>query len=160
MGCSGELQTGMMRHMIRFSQRLQDVLASTSWTQKEFASRAGVSAANVSRWLSGKSLPDRQALGKVMAVLPEELAPGLIVAWVYDALPPNADRLVVVGPKNASLKVAELPPDEWPAELNRATRKKFIDFSRLATEHPDVMNIVDVLHAAAMRATASGFKAE
>lgn len=158
MGCGGRLQTGMMRHMIRFSQRLQNVLASTGWTQKEFASRAGVSATNVSRWLSRKSLPDRQALGKVIEVLPEELAPALIVAWVYDALPPNADRLVDIVPKNPSSKVAEPSPDEWPPGLDSTTRKKFIDFSRLATEHPDVMDIVDVLHTAAMRATDSGSK--
>jgi transcriptional regulator with XRE-family HTH domain len=148
----------IIRHMIRFSQSLQNVLASTGWPQKELARRAGVSATNVSRWLGCKGLPDRQALGKVIEVLPEELAPPLIAAWVYDALPPNADRLVGIVSKNPSSKVEEVPPDEWPSELNRTTRRKFIDFSRLATRHPDVMEIVNVLHAAAMRAASTGSK--
>lgn len=140
--------------MIRFSQRLHDVLASTGWTQKEFADRAGVSATNVSRWLGRKALPDRIVLGKIVDVLPVELAPDLVAAWVYDALPANAGRLVDIAPINPKLKVRE-SPDEWPPGLDRASRRKFIDFSRLATEHRDVMKIVDVLHAAAMRASST-----
>lgn len=114
-----------------------------------------VSATNVSRWLGSKSLPDPQALGRVIDVLPEDLASPLIAAWVYDALPPNAERMVGIVSKNPSSKVAEPRPDEWPSELNRATRRKFIDFSRLASKHPDVMEIVNVLHTAAMRAAAA-----
>ncbi len=140
--------------MIRFSQRLQDVLASTGWPQNELARRAGVHAANVSRWVRGKELPARLALGKVIEILPENLATPLVVAWVYDSLPPNADRLVGVISKDPPCKVEETPPDDWPTELNRATRRKFVDFSRLASRTPDVMEIVDVLHAAAMRAAA------
>jgi transcriptional regulator with XRE-family HTH domain len=141
--------------MIRFSQRLQDVLASSGWTQKEFAARIGVSATNVSRWLGCKALPDQMALQKLVEVLPDEQAPGLIAAWVYDALPPNAGRLVKVEPKNPSSKVQESTKDDWPPGLDDGSRKKFVDFSRLATSHPDVMKIVDVLHAAAMRAASS-----
>ncbi|MEO5716000.1 MAG: helix-turn-helix transcriptional regulator [Luteolibacter sp.] len=137
--------------MIRFSQRLQDVLASTGWPQKELARRAAVSATNVSRWLGGKALPDRPALGRVIDVLPENLVPPLIAAWVYDSLPPNAERMVGIVAKNPSSKVRETPPDEWPDGLNRASRRKFIDFARVAMDYDDVMKIVDVLHGAAMR---------
>ena len=135
-------------------------MASTGWPQNELARRAEVSATNVSRWLGSKSLPDRQALGRVIDVLPEDLVPPLVAAWVYDALPPNAERMVGIVSKNPSSKVAESPPEEWPAELNRATRRKFIDFSRLASKHPDVMKIVNVLHTAAMRAATKRGDAE
>lgn len=145
--------------MIRFSQCLQHVLASTGWTQKEFAGRVGVSATNVSRWLGRKAVPDRIALGKVVDVLPVELAPDLISAWVYDVLPTNAGRLVEIGPTNQKCRVQDLP-DQWPPGLDQAARRKFIDFSHLATNHPDVMDIVDVLHAAAMRANPSETKPE
>ena len=144
----------MIRRMIRFSQGLQDVLASTGWPQNELARRAGVHAANVSRWLRGKELPTRLALGKVIGILPEDLAPPLVAAWVYDALPPNAERMVDIISKPPSSKIEETPPDDWPPGLNRTTRRKFIDFSRLASKNPDVMKIVDVLHTAAMRAEA------
>ena len=146
--------------MIRFSQSLQDVLASTGWPQNELARRAEVSATNVSRWLSSKSLPDRQALARVIEILPDDLAPPLVAAWVYDALPPNAERMVSIVAKIPSSKVVESRPDEWPSELNAASRRKFIDFARLASRHLDVMEIVNVLHAAAMRATSSEKKAE
>lgn len=145
--------------MIRFSQRLQDVLATTRWTQKDLARHACVSATNVSRWLSCKALPDRNALGKVIEILPEELAPPLIAAWVLDALPANADQMVTIISNSPSSKFKESPPDDWPPELNTMTRRKFIDFSKLASKNTDVMEIVDVLHAAAMRAT-SAEKAE
>ena len=144
----------MIGRMIRFSQRLQDVLASTGWPQNELARRAEVSATNVSRWLGSKSLPDRQARGRVIDVLPKDLAPPLVAAWVYDALPPNAERMVDIISKPPSSKIQETPPDDWPPGLNRTTRRKFIDFSRLASKNRDVMAIVDVLHAAAMRAEA------
>jgi len=140
--------------MIRFSQALQDVLASTRWPQKELARRAGVSATNVSRWLGSKAIPDRQALGKVIGILPDDLGPALVTAWVYDALPPNAERMVDIISKPPSSRIEETPPDDWPPGLNRTTRRKFIDFSRLASKNRDVMAIVDVLHAAAMRAEA------
>jgi hypothetical protein len=84
----------------------------------------------------------------------------LIAAWVFDALPPNVERMVGIVSKKPTSKVAEPPPDEWPSELNSATRRKFIDFSRLASRNPNLMRIVDVLHAAAMRATSAGKKAE
>ena len=141
--------------MIRFSQCLEDVLSSTGWPQIELARRAKVSATNVSRWLSNKGLPDRQALGRVIEVLPEDLAPALVAAWIYDALPLNAERMVGVVSKKPSSKVEETAADDWPSELNSATRKKFLDFSRLASKHPDVMEIVNVLHAAAMRAASA-----
>lgn len=138
--------------MIRFSQRLHEVLESMRWTQKELARQTGVSATNVSRWMAARSLPDRQVLGRMIEILPDPLAPDLVAAWVLDSLPPNADRMVGIVSKHPSSKVNETPADDWPPELNRATRRKFIDFSRLATTHPDVMEIVNVLHAAAMRA--------
>ncbi len=136
--------------MIRFSQRLQNVLASSGWSQKELAQRAGVSATNVSRWLGCKALPDRNALGKVVGIIPENEAAWLIAAWVYDALPDHADRWVTVSPKTPSSVVRETP-DEWPKGMNVATRRKFIDFARVAMDYEDVLKIVDVLHTAAMR---------
>ena len=68
--------------------------------------------------------------------------------------------MVGIVSKNPTSKVTESPPDEWPSELNRATRRKFIDFSLLASRHPDVMEIVNVLPNAAMRAAAAGKQVE
>ena len=144
--------------MIRFSQRLEEVLESMRWTQKELALQAGVSATNVSRWMAARSLPDRQVLGRMIEILPDHLAPDLVAAWVLDSLPPNADRMVGIVSKHLSSKVNETPADDWPSELNRATRRKFIDFSRLAITNPDVMEIVNVLHTAAMRTAAKAPK--
>ncbi|MBC7979234.1 MAG: helix-turn-helix transcriptional regulator [Armatimonadetes bacterium] len=142
--------------MIRFSQCLQEILTSEGWTRVRFAKDVRVSPANVSRWVNYKTLPDREVLGRIIAAVPEDRAPGLITAWIGDSLPKNADRMVGIVPKVPTAKVKEPTADEWPSQINRATRRKFIDFSKIAAEHPDVMEIVDVLHAAAMRAAAKG----
>ncbi len=137
--------------MIRFSQRLKTVLAAVRKNQKEFAEEAGVSATNISRWLRGTALPDKKSLGKMLPLLPLEHASKLVAAWLYDSLPPSADRMVNILPNNQSAKFEEVP-DEWPPGVDRTIRKKFTDFCRLATDHPDVMEIVNILHTAAMRA--------
>lgn len=142
------------RAMIRFSQRLQEVLASARWTQKEFARQAAVSATNVSRWIAARSLPDREVLGRIIEIVPENLAPDLVAAWVSDSLPANAEGMVKIVSKHPTSKVEKRADDEWPGDLNPATRRKFVDFSRLAMRHPDVMEIVNVLHAAATRMSA------
>lgn len=90
----------------------------------------------------------------MIEILPDNLAPDLVAAWIYDSLPPNADRMVGIVSKHPSSKVEDEPNENWPVELNRATRRKFIDFSRLAITNPDVMEIVNVLHTAAMRKVA------
>lgn len=64
------------------------------------------------------------------------------------------------GARNEGLGIGFELPDEWPSELNAASRRKFIDVARLASRHLDVMEIVNVLHAAAMRATSPQKKAE
>lgn len=138
------------RAMIHFSQRLQEVIDSMNGKQKALAEKAGVSATNVSRWLKANSLPDREVLGRLVATLPERDGALLAAAWAQDQLPEIARNLVVTMPRDPSAKVKE-EPDDWPKELNQASRRKFVNFARIARDYPDVMKIVDVLHDAAMR---------
>ncbi len=138
--------------MIRFRECLSDVLLRTGWKQAELARRCGVNPANLSRWGQGQTLPDRTALAKLVEVVPEEEAAKLVVAWVKDMLPPAAEDLVSVTLRHPVSRMREPDPDdEWPSGISETTRRKFLDFSRLAMKHPDVMDIVDVLHGAAMR---------
>lgn len=136
--------------MIRFSQCLREVIASSCGNQKELAKKAGVSETNVSRWLTGGSHPKSQILGQLILALPEPEGARIAAAWAQDRLPKIAQELVMTVPRNPSSKVMETS-ERWPEELNDASRRKFMDFARIAVDYPDVMNIVDVLHGAAMR---------
>jgi transcriptional regulator with XRE-family HTH domain len=137
--------------MVRFGERLKEVLRRQRWKQVELAHQSGVSAGNVSRWCRGETLPDRTAFAKVIRVVPEEDAPLLVAAWIADTLPEEARPMVKVEPKKLSSRLAEGPDDNWPSELSGDARRKFMDFARIATDYPDVMTIVNVVHTAALR---------
>ena len=140
--------------MVKFRESLSDLFSRTGWSQVELARRCGVNAANLSRWCQGKTLPDRNALAKLVEAVPEEDGGRLVVAWIEDSLPPVAEELVTVSLRHRSLRVQESEVDDWPRGISDKTRQKFIDFSKLAMRHPDVMDIVDVLHTAAKRLNA------
>lgn len=144
--------------MNRFSQKLQHVLKTTRWNKKELARQAEVSPSNVSRWEKGSQLPNKAALGKIIDALPEEQAADLVVAWLRDSLPENAANLVGVTSKHPSSIVRDEATDPWPEIMGPELRRKFIDFAHLACERDEVMDIVDVLHTAAMRLKSSGGK--
>ncbi len=137
--------------MVKFRESLSDILLRTGWTQIELARRCNVNAGNLSRWCQGKTLPDRNALAKLVEGVPKEDAGRLVIAWIEDMLPPEASDLVSVSLRHASARLQEAPVDEWPSGISARTRRKFIDFSQLAMMNPDVMDIVEVLHSAAMR---------
>jgi transcriptional regulator with XRE-family HTH domain len=137
--------------MVRFGERLKEVLRRQRWKQIELARQSGVSAGNVSRWCRGEALPDRTAFGKVLGVVPEEDAPLLVAAWIADTLPEKARSLVKVEPKSLSSRLADKTDDGWPSELSGDARRKFVDFAKIATDYSDVMTIVNVLHTAAKR---------
>lgn len=138
--------------MQRFSQRLEDLLDREGWTRTKLAELCGVDLSNVARWRSGKALPKRHVLDKLIRVVNEHDASDLLTAWILDSLPDGADGFITVRPRQLSSKVAERPEsDNWPEGISVATRRKFVDFARLAMSNGDVMEIVDVLHAAAMR---------
>ncbi len=137
--------------MVKFRESLSDILLRTGWTQIELARRCKVNAGNLSRWCQGKTLPDRTALAKLVMGVSEEDAGQLVIAWIEDMLPPEAADLVSVTLRHASARLQEGPTEEWPSGMSPATRRKFLDFSQLAMTNADVMDIVEVLHSAAMR---------
>ena len=58
---------------------LQRVKAAQGLSQQQVAERIGVTQPAVSDWLSGKSLPDAESLGKIKSAFPE------LADAVYDA---------------------------------------------------------------------------
>ncbi len=137
--------------MMRFSERLKEVLAREGWNQKRLAERSGVDSSNVSQWQRGVALPDKEALEKLIRVVSDRDAALLLIAWIAESLPARADELICVEPRDLSSKVAEPEKVSWPAELSAKSKRMFVDFAHLAMNNRDVMQVVEVLHTAATR---------
>jgi len=137
--------------MMRFSERLKEVLAREGWNQRKLAKLSGVDSSNVSRWQRGVALPDKEALEKLIRVVSDQDAARLLMAWIAESLPARADELITVQPRDLSSKVAEPEREEWPVELSAKSKRMFVDFAKLAMDNGDVMKVVEVLHKAATR---------
>ena len=49
-------------YMMIFRLRLRELLDEQKWSQKELAEKCGLTAATISRWLSGTNVPDIQGV--------------------------------------------------------------------------------------------------
>ena len=137
--------------MMRFSERLKEVLTREGWNQKKLAKLSGVDSSNVSRWQRGVALPDKEALEKLIRVVSDHDAARLLMAWIAESLPARADELIIVQPRDLNSNVAEPEKEGWPTELSSESKRMFVDFAKLAMNNRDVMQVVEVLHKAATR---------
>ncbi|MFT4176224.1 MAG: helix-turn-helix transcriptional regulator [Luteolibacter sp.] len=138
--------------MSAFSRRFSKVLESRNLKGKELSEALGVSSSQISRWAGGKSLPDRNGLQRLTRELPEDAA-DLVAAWVRDHCAPEVTHLISIEPREEgmNLRDEEVSYDAWPRGMSEVTKRKFLDFARLADGNPDVMEIVEILHGAARR---------
>ncbi len=121
-------------------------------TQLELAGLAEVDPANISRWLSGQSKPDLEAVERMAGKLEPGEASRLLVAWLRDRTPSSLRHLVEVTPGVA--RVAEDATERFPDGMSAELRERLVFFGRLAMENPDVRRIIDVCYEAAKRGRA------
>ncbi|MES2996668.1 MAG: helix-turn-helix transcriptional regulator [Verrucomicrobiota bacterium] len=138
--------------MPAFSRCLTSILKRQEWKSgKALAHACGMNPSRISQWKNGKGWPERHALAKLAEVLPGDAAE-LIAAWVKDLLP-RESTLVSIEPRreSSSVREDEAPYHAWHGNVPKDLRQMFSDFAELAMVNEDVMKIVEVLHAAAMR---------
>lgn len=144
-----------------YSEWMRDWLRSGK-TQGDLAEMAGVNPANVSRWLSGRSRPDAEAMGRLVANMERSDAAKLLAAWLRDFIPEGAGHLVRLEALPSSRGETTLKDDEgvyrvrtdsgFPAGMSEDLRERLRFFGQLALENPDIRKIVDVCYDAALRA--------
>jgi transcriptional regulator with XRE-family HTH domain len=130
---------------------MRDWLDAKGGSQTDLARLAGVDAANVSRWLRGQSKPDREAVSKLLEILPQREASELVCAWLRDQMPKYAQQLVEVRALPLSVS-EETPVNDFPEGFSVELRKRLIYFGKLAVQNPDIRKILDVCYKAAKRA--------
>ena len=83
-----------------FATQFEVALREMNFRQIEVVRRAGrgVSATQVSRYVSGDALPELPALEALAQIFPEQIRERLITAYLLDHIPPSAAHLVTVQP--------------------------------------------------------------
>jgi hypothetical protein len=112
---------------------------------------------SVSRWLSGQTYPNREAVAALVESLNDADAAEFLVAWLKDILPENGRRLISIRPvgKTQSSVLREeyqaTTKASFPPGTSNELRKQLVFFSELAVKNPDVRKIVEVCYQAATR---------
>ena len=133
------------------SEWIRNWLRGGPRTQLELARLAGVDSANVSRWLSGRSRPDSEAVARMVKNLSDPEAANLAVAWAKDLIPVALAPYLEIRGKLDGVKP---PPPQASgfAELGEDLLEKLALFGQLAVANPDLSKIMDVVYEAAIGA--------
>jgi len=150
------------------SEWIRDWLRAGDRSQSDLASLGGVDPGNVSRWISGQSKPDKEAVAKLIQCVGPSEGSHLLVAWLKDTLPPGAENLVriaavpspgVSGEYESNCNDDDVPHRfkgrVLPSGIGGELAERLIFFGELAVLNPDVRKIIDVCYEAAQRAQAS-----
>lgn len=129
-------------------------------TRSDLATLAEVDPANVSRWLSGHSKPDRSAIETLSKALDNQDAADLLIAWLQDLLPDGWDKFLRVERKffdTSSSFVRDSTIDykpskrSFPPGMSDELVEQLIFFGTLAVTNPDIRKIIEVCFEAAKR---------
>lgn len=137
--------------MHRFRTSLAGLLKEQGWTQQEFANRLGTDPANVSRWLSGKSAPDTDTVGKILESLPEEYQGDLLHAFLKDQVPERFEGMVNITPMSGGRLRQEGESSDLPEALGPELKKQVVYFAKLSLRWPEVRKIVELFYSVAHR---------
>lgn len=135
-------------------------MKSGNRTRADLATMAAVDPANVSRWLSGHSKPDRSAIETLTQVLNDQDSADLLIAWLQDLLPHGWDKYLRVERRyfdSSSSAVSEdttnYKPSRraFPPGMSDELVEQLIFFGALAVTNPDIRKIIEVCFDAANR---------
>lgn len=132
--------------MSRFRTYLSDVLSKNDWTQQHLAGLLDTDQASVSRWISGRSVPDRKSLGALLRVLPQSSRGPLLSAYLMDLVPDGCENAVTVT-HNGLSKGGDLPSGpEFPSHIEPNLKKQLVYFAKLASGSHEVRRLISLLH--------------
>lgn len=150
------------------SEWIRDWLRAGDRSQSDLASLVGVDPANVSRWISGQSKPDKEAVARLIQTIGPLDASHLLVAWLKDVLPSGTENLVRISavpamdmrsdPENNlsdDLVAYQSNGRVLPSGMGAELAERLIFFGKLAVLNPDIRKILDVCYDAARRAEIS-----
>jgi hypothetical protein len=133
--------------MSRFRTYLSDVLSKNDWTQQHLAGLLDTDQASVSRWISGRSVPDRKSLGALIRVLPQTTRGPLLAAYLMDLVPDGCENTVSVSHNGASKHAGtDAGGPEFPSHIEPNLKKQLVYFAKLASGSHEVRRLISLLH--------------
>lgn len=133
--------------MSRFRTYLSDVLSKNDWTQQHLAGLLDTDQASVSRWISGRSVPDRKSLGALIRVLPQTTRGPLLAAYLMDLVPDGCESTVSVSHNGASKQgSADAGGPEFPSHIEPNLKKQLVYFAKMASGSHEVRRLISLLH--------------
>jgi transcriptional regulator with XRE-family HTH domain len=137
--------------MHRFRNSLAQLIAQLGLTQQGFAKQLGTDPANVSRWLSGKSVPDSETIGRILECLPEQYRSDMLTAYLKDQIPNRFESLVKIEPlEGGKIRIEDEGPD-LPPNLGPEPRKQIIYLAHMALRWQEVRKLLDVVYTMALK---------
>lgn len=137
--------------MHRFRNNLAQLLARLGLSQQSFAKQLGTDPANISRWLSGKSIPDYITVGQILEALPEEYRSDLLAAYLKDQIPPGFESLVNIEAKEGGKLRFNDDEVDLPETLGPEPRKQIVYLAKLAARWPEVRKMLDIVYLMAQK---------
>lgn len=130
-----------------FRTYLADILRSHDWTQQHLANLLDTDQASVSRWISGRSVPDKRSLGILLKVLPAKHRGHLLASYLRDMIPDGCEGAVQLkAVEGEGWEPASRGP-EFPGHIEPELKKHLVYFTNLASHSHDIRRMLSILYA-------------
>jgi hypothetical protein len=130
-----------------FRTYLADVLRTHDWTQQHLANLLDTDQASVSRWISGRSVPDKRSLGILLKVLPAKHRGHLLASYLMDMIPEGCEGAVSLNAQEGEGWEPAVRGPEFPAHIEPELKKHLVFFTNLASQSHDVRRVLSILYA-------------
>lgn len=127
--------------MSYLSGALSDILRELHWKQSDLAAKSGILAPQVNRYVRGVNVIPPESVGKLLAALPDDTHPRLLVAYLRDCLPDGTADRVRIEPINN--RVQNDPAHKPIIEgVDRELDKMLRVYADLAMRHHEVRDML------------------
>ena len=130
-----------MQRVSFFSSALKEVLDQTILNQAELAKASGMSASQLSRYVSGHSAPTRPVVEGILRAVPPQYQTSVLIAFLRDSIPQEYFGLVDVLPAGRS---AETAPNQLklPPGLDQEMRRMLEAYAEMGLRHPQIREML------------------
>jgi predicted transcriptional regulator len=130
-----------------FRTYLADVLRSHDWTQQHLASLLETDQASVSRWISGRSVPDKRSLGTLLKVLPSKHRGHLLASYLMDMIPEGCEGAVELKALEGTEWTPSAGGPEFPPHIEPELKRHLVFFTNLASHSHDIRRVLSILYS-------------
>ena len=122
--------------MHRLALQLKLALEDSGYTRSEVCEQCDIAPATLSKYLNGKMQPRKDALARLMKVIPEESIGAVCSAYLMDMLPANGEPYVSITGSSQPQTVSENPTEYNSPKLPKELEDAFAKLRALTGKSP------------------------